>query len=135
MPGARPTINSVAPGSPNESTGELNQPGSRARACLRKSASRGQSGQSRSGTRGTGAAPESCPRRAGSFSVLEFVVIGSPRRHGGRALQELRRVMTRLARGGALGGGAAELGLQLDQIGEDVGLAPQFVGDHRRLAR
>src|SRR5258707_14239842 len=49
----------------------------------------------------------------------------------GRALQELRRVMTRLAEGRTLGGIAAELGLQLHQVGEDVGLAPQFVGDHR----
>ena len=30
---------------------------------------------------------------------------------------------------------AAELGLQLREVREDVGLAPQFVGDHRRLAR
>jgi hypothetical protein len=43
--------------------------------------------------------------------------------------------MTRLAWGRALGGIAAELGLQFDQIGEDIGLAPQLVGDHRRLAR
>jgi hypothetical protein len=38
--------------------------------------------------------------------------------------------MTRLAEGRTLGGIAAELGLQLHQVGEDVGLAPQFVGDH-----
>ena len=30
---------------------------------------------------------------------------------------------------------AMELAEHVDQIGEDVGLAPQFVGDHRRLAR
>jgi len=34
---------------------------------------------------------------------------------------------------GTLGWIAAELGLQLHQIGKDVGLAPQLVGDHRRL--
>jgi len=39
--------------------------------------------------------------------------------------------MTRLARGRTLGRITAELGLQFHQIGEDVGLAPQFVGDHR----
>ncbi len=44
-------------------------------------------------------------------------------------------MMTRLARGRTLGRVAADLGLQLDEVGEDVGLAPQFVGDHRRLAR
>jgi hypothetical protein len=44
-------------------------------------------------------------------------------------------VMTRLARGRTLGRITAELGLQFHQISEDVGLAPQFVGDHRRLAR
>jgi hypothetical protein len=37
--------------------------------------------------------------------------------------------------GRTLGRITAELGLQFHQIGEDVGLAPQFVGDHRRLAR
>jgi len=36
--------------------------------------------------------------------------------------------MCRLARSRTLGWIAAELGLQLDQIGEDVGLAPQLVG-------
>ena len=29
---------------------------------------------------------------------------------------------------------AADLGPQLDQIGEVIGLAPQFIGDHRGLA-
>jgi hypothetical protein len=43
--------------------------------------------------------------------------------------------MARLARGRTLGGIAAELGLQFHEVGEDVGLAPQFVGDHRWLAR
>ncbi len=33
-------------------------------------------------------------------------------------------MMTRLAEGRTLGGIAAELGLQLHQVGEDVGLAP-----------
>ena len=51
------------------------------------------------------------------------------------ALQELRHLMTQLARGRPLGWVAANLGFQLHQVGEDVGLAPQFVGDHRRLAR
>ena len=39
-----------------------------------------------------------------------------------------------VTRGGAFGRVAAELGLQLDEVGEDVGLAAQLVGDHRRLA-
>src|ERR1700726_2048987 len=39
------------------------------------------------------------------------------------------------ARSRALGRTAAELGLQLHQIGENVGLTPQLVGDHRRGAR
>src|SRR5260221_4313367 len=68
-----------------------------------------------------------------SSSIIE--VVFAPWSPGGRALQELRRVVTRLARGRALGRITAELGLQFHQIGEDVGLAPQFIGDHRRLAR
>ena len=44
-------------------------------------------------------------------------------------------MMARLARGRTFGRIAAELGLQFHEVGEDVGLAPQFVGDHRRLAR
>src|SRR4051794_30753727 len=114
MPGASPTINSRALGSPNESTGALCQSGSRARVCSRKSTSRGQSGQLR---------PGSAEGRASAL-VVEIVVC-SPWRHGGRALQELRRMMARLARGGALGGGAGAVGLAVGPVGEDVGLAPQ----------
>jgi hypothetical protein len=42
--------------------------------------------------------------------------------------------MTHLAWRGALGGFLAEFGLQLNQVGEDVRLPAQFVGDDRRLA-
>src|SRR5580698_4681256 len=135
MPGASPTIASRAAGSPNDGTGELNQSGWRARASSRKLTSLGQSGQLRSGSepgrnvRASGGLP-----LALTFLVFEVVVI-TPRRHGGRALQELRRMMTRFARGRTLGRIAAKLGLQFHEVGEDVGLAPQFVGDHRRLAR
>src|SRR3984957_1784873 len=127
MPGASPTISSRPSGSPNGGTGELNQSGSRVRAASRKLTSLGHSGQLRSGSergRGTPPAPAGPP---GPRPIVEIVVI-APRRHGGRALQELRRVMTRLPRGRTLGWIAAELGLQLHQIREDVGLAPQFVG-------
>src|ERR1700739_933675 len=62
------------------------------------------------------------PRGARRVSSIRLVVS-----------QELRR-MGRLARSRTLGWIAAELGLQFHQIGEDVGLAPQLVGDHRRLA-
>src|ERR1700753_4293772 len=133
MPGARPTISKRPLGSPKEGTGALNQVGSRARASSRKETSRGQSGQSRSGSVPGRTALAGADGARRLVSVLEVVVIG-PRRHGGRALQELRCVMARLARGGALGWIAAELGLQLDEVGEDVGLAAQLVGDHRRLA-
>ena len=34
-----------------------------------------------------------------------------------------------------LGGIAADFGLQIRQIDEDVGLTPQVVGNHRRMAR
>src|ERR1700722_7261661 len=127
MLATRPTITSRASGSPKEGTGELNQPGSRRRAVSRKATSLGQSGQLRSGSVADRSAG-GCPL-AGSFSVVEFVVI-APRRHRGGALQELRRVVARLARGRTLGRVAAELGLQFHQIGEDVGLAPQAVGKH-----
>src|SRR5271156_5623783 len=123
-------MSSCALGSPNEGTGALNHPGSLLRVSSRKATSRGQSGQSRSGSqRGGAAAPD-----AGSLLLFEIVVI-APWRHGGGAMQELRRVMTRLARGRTFGGIAAELGLQLYKVGENVGLTPQLVGDHRRLAR
>src|SRR3954454_5391677 len=50
-------------------------------------------------------------------------------------LYELRQTVSWLAiaRGRALGRIAAKLRLQLDEVGEDVGLAAQLVGDHRRL--
>jgi hypothetical protein len=64
MPGASPTIKSCALASPNESTGALNQSGSRLRAALRKSASRGQSGQLESGLmRGEAAMLAILPKR------------------------------------------------------------------------
>src|SRR5436190_24139470 len=81
-------------------------------------------------------AATSAHRRPGtaSRSIIEVVVF-APWYPGGRALQELRCVMARLARGRPFGRVAAKLGLQFHEVGEDVGLAPQFVGDHRRLAR
>src|ERR1700730_19278900 len=110
-------MSSWAPMSPNDGTGALNHAGSRARASLRKVASRGQSGQSRSGS----PQAEAAPGGAASFLLFEIVVI-DPRRPGGGARRELRRVMTRLARGWTFRRIATELGLQLHQIGEDVGL-------------
>src|SRR6202012_4344398 len=106
MPGARPTIRSRPRGSPNEGTGALNQVGSRTRASSRKPTSLGQSGQLRSGSVGSREVPASGGLPCPLASVVELVVIG-PRRHGGGALQELRRVMARLARGGTLGRVAA----------------------------
>src|SRR2546421_3235179 len=136
-PGASPTINRRPSGSPNEGTGELNQSGSRSRAASRKLRSLGQSGQLRSGsvrsTAGNGR-PLAAPVSIGWFSVLEFLVI-TPWHHRGRALQELRRVVTRLTWGRTFGRVPADLRLQLDQIGEHVRLSPQLIGDHRRLAR
>src|SRR5438128_5275248 len=110
--------------SPKGATGALCHNGSRARLAARKATRRGQSGQSRSGTRVRGW------RLDRAASLLEVVI--APRRHGGRALEELRGVVARLAlgaitRGGAFGRVAAELGLQLDEVGEDVGLAAQLV--------
>src|ERR1700748_3584171 len=129
MPGASPTINNCPSGSPKTGTGALNQPGSRCRASSRKAASLGQSGQFRSGWFGkdAGGLPPISPL------VADLVVI-APRYHGGRALQELRRMMTRFARSRAFGRVAAELGLQFHEVGEDVGLTPQFIGNHRWLA-
>src|SRR6202030_3323371 len=130
IPGARPTITSLPFWSPKPGTGALNQSGSRARLALRKSASLGQSAQSRSGS----VSARRTPPGAEAALVVEVVAI-APRRHAGRTLQELRSVMARLAGGRPLGRVAAQLGLQFNQIGEDVGLAPQLVGNHRRLAR
>src|SRR3954468_12311906 len=117
--------------SPKGGTGALCHNGSRTRFASRKATRRGQSGQSRSGTSVSGW------RLSRAASLVEVVI--APRRHRRRALEELRGMMARLAvtavtRGGAFGRVAAELGLQLDEVGEDVGLAAQLVGDHRRLA-
>ena len=49
-------------------------------------------------------------KSANCHSFVEIVVI-APRRHRGRTLQELRRVMARFARSRALGRIAADLGL------------------------
>src|SRR5262249_54238191 len=123
--------------SPKEETGALCQCGSFLRACARNSASRGQSGQSRPGSE-RGKRPPALPA-AESFLIVE-IVVAAPWCHRGGALQELPRGMTRLtgtalARSRALGRIAAKLRLQLNEIGEHVGLTPQLVGDHRRLAR
>jgi hypothetical protein len=65
-----------------------------------------------------------------TLSIVEVV----RRRHGGRTLQELRGAMTRFARSRALGRIAADLGLQFQEVGENIRLAPQFVGNYRWLA-
>src|ERR1700759_927037 len=120
MPGARPTISRGALMSPKGGTGALCHNGSRARFASRKATRRGQSGQSRSGTRVRGW------RLDRAASLLEVVI--APRRHRGCALEELRSVMASLAtlaaiaRSGTFGRVAAELGLQFDEVGEDVGL-------------
>src|SRR6266536_4271950 len=59
--------------------------------------------------------------------VLELFFVGTGALRGCTALQELRR-MPRLA-GRALGRIAADLGLQLDDVDELVGLAAQLIGD------
>src|SRR6185312_14048013 len=92
--------------SPNEGTGELNQSAWRARVASRNAASLGHSGQFRSGT----VSAADARQVAGARSVVEIVFI-APRRHRGRALQELRSMMTRLSRSRTLGGIATELGL------------------------
>jgi len=117
IPGASPTIRSRALRSPKESTGALYQVGCLVRVCSRNYTNLGQSGQLRSGSAGGGTPT------AASVLLVE-IVFTAARSHGRRALQELRRVMARFARGGAFGRIAAELGLQFDQVGEDVGLAP-----------
>src|SRR5712671_3328611 len=76
-------------------------------------------------------------------SVLELLVVAGVGRHAlrrrGAALEELRSMaaVPRLARltRGALGRVAADLGLQLDDVEEDVGLAAELVGDHGWLGR
>src|SRR6185312_13212819 len=125
-PGARPTIRSLAQASPKEGTGALNQVGSFLRACARNSASRGHSGQSRSGS-ARGRAARDSPGAA-SFLIVE-IVVSAPWCHRGGALQELRRVMTRLAwlaRRRTFRRIASKLGLQFDEVGEHVSLAPEL---------
>src|SRR3954463_16835323 len=93
--------------SPKGATGALCHNGSRARFASRKATRRGQNGQSRSGMRVGG-------WWLSRASLLEIVI--APRRHRGRALEELRGVVAGLAlaaiaRGGALGRIAAKLRL------------------------
>src|SRR5262249_38400969 len=68
--------------------------------------------------------------------VLGFLFVGNGALRGRTALQELRHV-PRLAgfAGRALPRIAADLGLQLDDVDELVGLAAQLIGEHRRLRR
>src|SRR5262249_40586372 len=82
-------------------------------------------------------------RRGSQRSVFEIVVViegraGACRLRRRWTLQELRRVaVVRLARFArrALGRIAADLRLQLYDVEEDVGLAAQLRGNHRRLRR
>src|SRR5450756_1739527 len=104
MPGASPTMSNAAFGSPNDGTGALNQPGSRRRVASRNSTSLGQSGQLRSGSRATMSALVVTGRPAvygiaykNMASIVEIFVV-APGRHGGGALQELRRVRRVMAR-------------------------------------
>src|SRR6266508_6343944 len=66
--------------------------------------------------------------------ALELFFVGTGALRGCTALKELRH-MPRLAgfAGRARGRIAADLGLQLDDVDELVGLAAQLIGDHRRL--
>src|SRR5258706_16387033 len=74
--------------------------------------------------------------RATRNLALELFFVGTGALRGCTALQELRH-MPRLAgfAGRARGRIAADLGLQLDDVDELVGLAAQLIGDHRRLRR
>src|SRR3977135_4609490 len=110
---------------PNGGTGALNQDGSRARHAWRKATRRGQSGQFRPGA-----------EAATAVSVLEFVVVrgvGGRALRRGAALEELRGVagMARLTRPalGPFRGVAADLGLQFDDVHEDVGFGGGRGGD------
>src|SRR5215204_5578028 len=73
---------------------------------------------------------------AGWESVFE-VVVGAGALRGGAALEELRRVLTRLARLArrAFGRVAPDLGLELDDVDELVRLPAQFVSHHGWLGR
>src|SRR6185369_17937746 len=112
-------------------------PGSSLRHLTRKSTSREHSGQSRPGL------PLPPGMGVGLFERLVVVVevAGAGASAGWRCsarrrclpLQELRRVLRAfVARPAvayrALGGVAADLALQGDDVGENVGLAAQFVG-------
>jgi hypothetical protein len=71
---------------------------------------------------------------AATASAIEFVGI-SARSCGGRAPLELRRAHpAAFARLRTLGRVPPHLGPQLHQVGEDIRLAAEFVGGHRRLA-
>ena len=78
-------------------------------------------------------------------SIFKVVIVRTGTRRRGAALQELRRValfarlaafagLARFARA-AFARVSADLRLQFNDVEEHIGLAPQFVGDHRGLGR
>src|ERR1700760_3224108 len=70
--------------------------------------------------------------RGEHLSTVEIVVFITPLRP---ALQNLGRVMARFARSRSLGRIAADVRLKFHEVGEDIGLPPQLIGNHWRLAR
>src|SRR3954453_7456412 len=120
MPGASPTIRRRASRGPKDGTGALNQAGSRSRRSLRNATRRGQRGQSR----GASAAAIGSSPRSSQLFVLELVSADRGAARQRAALQELRRMIA-LARlpaftRRALSRVAADLGLQFDDVLEDV---------------
>src|SRR5215208_5174356 len=85
-------------------------------------------------------APHHAVARARNYcrwGLVFEVVVGTGALRGGAALEELRRVLTRLARLArrAFGRVAPDLGLELDDVDELVRLAAQFVSHHGWLRR
>ena len=72
-------------------------------------------------------------RRIGIVHAVKFALARS-RLSTGTAAERIPWHVDLPRAGRALGRIADELRLQIHQIGEDVRLAPQLVGDHRRLA-
>lgn len=72
------------------------------------------------------------PDRPAIRSIVDNLGFAPSGRSGAR--QELRGLvagLAALARGRALGRVAAELGLQFHQVGEDIGLAAELIGNHQ----
>ena len=144
QPGARPTIRSRASSGPKEGTGALNQAGSRSRQSLRN-ADEPRTERAVAARLGGLPAMPAIVRTRSSDQSSKSSSAPAPARCGAArrcrncgvccALAARLARLARLARRRARTDRGRSCGCSSTMSSEDVGLAAQFVGDHRRLRR